>query len=504
MNGDAVSPPLPALNVPVRGVLPDESRILRLEILGCVSARRAMRVFKARVAGTAPASWGLPAGAPCAVKLYRAPRAAAAAVRAGALWQKCIRRSAAARLGAADAAADIHATFAVEGGRLAGTIEEWVDGRMWKLETDDRLFDRPKPGPKPDYRAPAGHTSEYVAKRFFVARFNRLLREMGAERLAGRYRWLLRRSLQRVLKRTSAGAGAAEGLTAVDFAHRGDSLPRLRAFIREHPDWFDGFDPLIGELEQKELRSPAGTLPMNDAQVWWDLPVSTPPRRPSASLGERIALPYRLFFNAAARTSWVSGLVEDGVRAGTLPESEAARIRAETRDPYVQVYLKCLAVHLCLLPSTPIITIAGGWLYAAARGLTFPEGMARVGLALAFFCVAPFSPGSILRGLYVMGVILWRRELRRLRIALLLSFWRYVGYLAFPIQMARTFPALARFLAARWATRAVHLVPGLGRPGDLLEHRVFDLFFNLPLTLGRMLRDRRAAASAHARTGIPP
>lgn len=106
------------------------------------------------------------------------------------------------------------------------------------------------------------------------------------------------------------------------------------------------------------------------------------------------------------------------------------------------------------------------------------------------FAVLPISPGSISRGLYVVWVA-WRRKLAsRLRIALALSFWRYVGFFSFPLQMVQTFPALSRFAASLWVARLIRLIPHYGKPGGLLEHRIFDLFFNLPLTIGRLRRER--------------
>jgi len=71
-----------------------------------------------------------------------------------------------------------------------------------------------------------------------------------------------------------------------------------------------------------------------------------------------------------------------------------------------------------------------------------------------------------------------------------MGFFKYIGYLAFPIQMAYRYPALARFMAAHWATGATRVVPVFGERGALLEHGVFDLFYNRPLTVRRKMRTR--------------
>jgi len=52
------------------------------------------------------------------------------------------------------------------------------------------------------------------------------------------------------------------------------------------------------------------------------------------------------------------------------------------------------------------------------------------------------------------------------------------------------YPVLARFMAAHWATEAVHIVPVFGERGALLEHWVFCLFYNWPLTIRRRMRKR--------------
>jgi hypothetical protein len=43
-------------------------------------------------------------------------------------------------------------------------------------------------------------------------------------------------------------------------------------------------------------------------------------------------------------------------------------------------------------------------------------------------------------------------------------------------------------MAAHWATEAVHIVPVFGERGALLEHWVFCLFYNWPLTIRRRMR----------------
>ena len=56
--------------------------------------------------------------------------------------------------------------------------------------------------------------------------------------------------------------------------------------------------------------------------------------------------------------------------------------------------------------------------------------------------------------------------------------------------MTYRYPALAIFMAGHWATEAVHVVPVFGERGALLEHKIFNLFYNWPLTIRRRMRKR--------------
>jgi hypothetical protein len=108
----------------------------------------------------------------------------------------------------------------------------------------------------------------------------------------------------------------------------------------------------------------------------------------------------------------------------------------------------------------------------------------------------PISPGSLVRGLYVLYLVIKERNFKDYNIAVFLGFFKYIGYLAFPIQMTYRYPALARFMAGHWATEAVHVVPVFGESGALLEHKIFNLFYNWPLTIRRRMRKRSAMRAA--------
>ncbi|MBT3201063.1 MAG: hypothetical protein HN350_14270 [Phycisphaerales bacterium] len=196
--------------------------------------------------------------------------------------------------------------------------------------------------------------------------------------------------------------------------------------------------------------------------------------------------PAWLFFNPKAREHWLREMLVAGQKSRMLTDEDAAIIESQLSDPYIQKYLKSLAVHVCTLPVTQVVSVAIAiiWVW------THPEreGAWKEGLGIiAIFQVLPVSPGSLCRGLYVLYLVIKERNFKDYNIALFLGFFKYVGYLSFPIQMAYRYPALARFMAGHWATGAAHVVPVFGEHGAVLEHAVFSKFYNLPLTIRRRM-----------------
>jgi hypothetical protein len=201
--------------------------------------------------------------------------------------------------------------------------------------------------------------------------------------------------------------------------------------------------------------------------------------------------PVRLYFNAEFREQWLREMVTTGQKKHILSNEDARIILSQINEPFIQKYLKSLAVHICTLPVTQVVSV----LLAAMFVFIHPD-MPRaqawgIGLGIiALFQVVPISPGSLVRGLYVLYLVISERNFKDYNIAVFLGFFKYVGYLAFPIQMTHHYPALARFMAAHWATDAVHIVPVFGERGALLEHWVFRLFYNWPLTIRRRMRKK--------------
>jgi hypothetical protein len=201
--------------------------------------------------------------------------------------------------------------------------------------------------------------------------------------------------------------------------------------------------------------------------------------------------PVRLYFNATFREEWLRDMVKEGQAKHIISQEDADVILSRVKEPFIQKYLKSLAVHVCTVPITQVVSVIIAIIYV----LMHPE-MPRaqswgIGLGIiALFQVIPISPGSLTRGLYVLYLVIKERNFKDYNIAVFLGFFKYIGYLAFPIQMTYKYPTLARFMAGHWATEAVHVVPVFGESGALLEHGIYYLFYNWPLTIRRRMREK--------------
>ena len=201
--------------------------------------------------------------------------------------------------------------------------------------------------------------------------------------------------------------------------------------------------------------------------------------------------PVKLYFNTELRRQWLFDMVKQGQKKHILTGEDAQTILSQIDEPFIQKYLRCLAVHICTLPVTHVVAAIVAVVYILKHpGLSWQESTAAAGAILLFFQIIPVSPGSFTRGIYVVYMVIKDRSFRDYNIAVFLGFFKYIGYLAFPIQMTYRYPALARFMAAHWATDAVHIVPVFGEAGALLEHWVFCLCYNWPLTIRRRMRKR--------------
>jgi hypothetical protein len=203
--------------------------------------------------------------------------------------------------------------------------------------------------------------------------------------------------------------------------------------------------------------------------------------------------PLRLYFKTEMREEWLREMVAAGQAKYIINDDEAEVILSKIKEPFIQKYLKSMAVHVCTLPITQVVSIIVAGLYVMLHP-ELPRATAYgIGIGIiALFQVTPISPGSMARGLYVLYLVIRERNFKDYNIAVFLGFFKYVGYLAFPIQMTYRYPELARFMAGHWATETVHMIPVFGERGALLERWVYCLFYNWPLTISRRMQKRFA------------
>jgi len=201
--------------------------------------------------------------------------------------------------------------------------------------------------------------------------------------------------------------------------------------------------------------------------------------------------PIRLYFDSQLREQWLRDMVTEGQKKHILNDEDAKIILSQVDEPYIQKYLKSLAVHICTLPVTQVVSVSVAVIFVAMHPEMSRAQAWGIGVGiLALFQVVPISPGSLVRGLYVVYLVIKERSFKDYNIAVFLGFFKYIGYLAFPIQMAYRYPVLARFMAGHWANESVHIVPVFGESGALLEHWMFCLFYNWPLTIRYRIRKR--------------
>jgi hypothetical protein len=570
-----------------------------------------------------------------------------AASKAGAIWQKFFRRAAKIKFGSEESIVDIYATFIDSNIGSCGEISEWIEGRNWQLEVDERMDLLSKWRWKKKFQHPELGSVEFRTKHKFMEDFVNLLHEMGGHEFARQYEWTTLKSQPNCLKRMKYEESSEQGLVAVDFRaglallpllpmspgdfklifkglSRGSlvqfdrgSLKKLEKYVEKHKEHFSDMLPLLHELRQLEDIYRNSTIDITHNHVrllyskkLWSTMLSScrvglktqnlidekaekklhnsfllffiflislipilgnfvikllcnskwrnhyfslfkpsyfgkavsgiaaekalnwfRQGRISEQKTEKIATskvsflfhllvsilpigfhkfvtdkvyfkerlffifvrPIRLYFDTELREKWLYDMVEEGKKKRLLSIADAEVIYARIKEPFIQKYLKSLAVHVCTVPITQLVSVFIAIYYVSIHPefSTAQAWGAALGI-IALFQVVPISPGSLVRGLYVLYLVIKERDFKNYNIAVFLGFFKYVGYLAFPIQMTYRYPVLARFMACHWATEAVHIIPVFGEHGALLEHWVYELFYNWPLTIRRKMNLRKA------------
>ncbi|MFQ5805665.1 MAG: hypothetical protein ACE5I3_04360, partial [Phycisphaerae bacterium] len=271
-------------------------------------------------------------------------------------------------------------------------------------------------------------------------------------------------------------------LTSWDYLCRTVRGARIETLITWHREG-RACDARVLQLVQRPVRYWIQRILIGWLPASWHRGL-TEPRYAWARIREKARFIVQFLRNPPFRETWLLEQVRLGREEGMLSAVETDKISGQIRDPYIQKYLKCLAVHICTVPVTQVVMVLAGAAVAAYclvyKGLNWPEALAAGTAAAALIQLLPISPGSIARGAFVLFLMVKERDIRNYYIAAPVAFLHVIGYLAFPLQMVAHDPALARFMAGRWATSMVRFIPVFGESGGLLEHGVFDAFFNLP------------------------
>ncbi len=217
------------------------------------------------------------------------------------------------------------------------------------------------------------------------------------------------------------------------------------------------------------------------------------PRWAMAQARERLRFIMMFYRDDGFRRAWLVESIEDGYKEGMLNEDERRRALGQTGDVFIARYLKSLAVHFATLPVSEIVyvlLVAAAVVWMFMNHGSWVDARGRIVLWCGVLMVLPISPGSIVRGTYVAWRMVRERNWRDYCVAAPVAFLRGLGYLAFPLQMAAAYPVLSRFMAGRWVTGAMRIVPVFGEKGALFEHMAFDVCFNATRAFGVWARRR--------------
>ena len=124
--------------------------------------------------------------------------------------------------------------------------------------------------------------------------------------------------------------------------------------------------------------------------------------------------PVRLYFNAGEREKWLSDMVAAGERNGLLTADEAARVRrADQGTVHPEVPQEPGGPSGHAVPIGNRFSDGRYCLCAPPSGARLVTASLQAGLIIAAFNLLPVSPGSLVRGFYVVGLCIRGREISR-------------------------------------------------------------------------------------------
>jgi len=117
----------------------------------------------------------------------------------------------------------------------------------------------------------------------------------------------------------------------------------------------------------------------------------------------------------------------------SLISENADEILSKLHEPFIQKYIKSLAVHVCTLPVNQIVSVSLAIIYVIMNpGLTTEQAWLHALGIIAALQVVPVSPGSHARGLYMVYLVIRERNIKDYTIVVFLGFFKIHRLTSFP------------------------------------------------------------------------
>ena len=92
------------------------------------------------------------------------------------------------------------------------------------------------------------------------------------------------------------------------------------------------------------------------------------------------------------REQWLKDMVAQGQDKQMLADEDANVIHSQLKEPFIQKYLKSLAVHVCTLPITQVVSVIVSWVYVVMHPeLSAAEATGAVAAILVLFQIRIFG-----------------------------------------------------------------------------------------------------------------
>jgi hypothetical protein len=203
-----------------------------------------------------------------------------------------------------------------------------------------------------------------------------------------------------------------------------------------------------------------------------------------------IIQPVRLLVDVGFRRIWLDEILAQQMQKGIITKLQVERLHDQVSERRLQGFLRDLGLTIALELFAKLL-----YLVLVMYGLR-----TRNFLPLGIAAFGPIAPSGILRAVYVLvelivdlPAILRQKEHKlfwtRL-LGLVTAPWRLVGNLFAPLEMFTYYNEMSLVLGDYLVSKMVRVVPVLGGRGMILEFWAFNLTFNLPLSIRKMLEER--------------